>query len=131
MPKRPSKESPLASIAIRDRAREERLRHVMEAGKSAASESQFSKLKLSTLLEPFGRLSQIQEVDLFQDQLKTLTEAVQRSERLETPLTMPIPITRKMRRRSRTLEDFRKDFFSPTFAQETASLSYKYSKSSP
>src|SRR6516225_4070450 len=77
MPTRPSKEP------LRNRAAEEALRRIEEARKSNASTLDLSRLKLSTLPEAIGHLSQLQGLSLDFNQLSTLPEAIGRLSQLQ------------------------------------------------
>ncbi len=73
MPKRPSKKPP------RDPATEEALRRIEKARESGAKRLDLSEMKLSTLPEAIGQLSQLQNLNLSGNQLSTLPEAIGRS----------------------------------------------------
>ena len=76
MPKRPSKE-------IAHDPATEALRRVEKARKKGAWILVLASLKLGTLPEAIGRLSQLQMLDLSGNQLSALPETVQSLERLE------------------------------------------------
>jgi Leucine-rich repeat (LRR) protein len=60
----------------RDPATKEALRRIEEVRKSGATSLDLSKLKLSTLPEAIGQLSQLQQLYLSGNQLSTLPEAI-------------------------------------------------------
>ena len=82
MPKGPSKEllrdmsNRSSEEPLRDRATEEALRRIEQARKNGARKLDLSDLKLSTLPEAIGQLSQLQELYLSGNQLSTLPEAI-------------------------------------------------------
>ena len=77
MPTRPSKEP------LHNRAAEEALRRIEEARKSNASTLDLSRLKLSTLPEAIGQLSQLRQLGVYGNQLSTLPEAIGRLSQLQ------------------------------------------------